>query len=92
MHGLLRVSHANRPNPHTMLIPILLLLGTLGSTNYMIGGLGIIPKATKFAYDMQRLGVTHVHAHFANHPTVAALVISGTLTTVGGSPGLATVK
>ena len=51
------------------------LRGTFGSTNYMIGGLGIIPKATKFAYDMQRMGVTHVHAHFANHPTVAALVV-----------------
>lgn len=52
------------------------LRGTLGSPNYMIGGLGSIPKAAKFAYDMQRLGVTHVHAHFANHPTVAALVIN----------------
>lgn len=51
------------------------LRGTLGSPNYMIGGLGIIPKAAKFAYDMQRLGVSHLHAHFANHPTVAALVV-----------------
>lgn len=50
------------------------LRGTLGSANYLFGGLGIIPKAVKFAYDMQRLGVTHIHAHFANHPTVAALV------------------
>ena len=52
------------------------LRGTFGSLNYMLGGLGIIPKAAKFAYDMQRLGVRHVHAHFANHPTVAALVIN----------------
>lgn len=52
------------------------LRGTLGSMNYLIGGLGIIPKAAKFAYDMQRMGVQHVHAHFANHPAVAALVIN----------------
>lgn len=51
------------------------LRGTFGSLNYTVGGLGIIPKAAKFAYDMQRLGVTHIHAHFANHPTVAALVV-----------------
>ncbi len=52
------------------------LRGTFGSMNYLIGGLGIIPKAAKFAYDMQRMGVRHVHAHFANHPAVAALVIN----------------
>ncbi|MBK9715633.1 MAG: glycosyltransferase [Kouleothrix sp.] len=49
--------------------------GTLGSANYMLGGLGNIPKAARFAYEMKQLGVTHVHAHFANHPTVAALVV-----------------
>src|SRR6266508_478840 len=51
------------------------LCGTFGSLNYMIGGLGIFPKAVRFAYDMSMSNVSHVHAHFANHPTVAALVI-----------------
>jgi colanic acid/amylovoran biosynthesis glycosyltransferase len=51
------------------------LRGTFGSINYMVGGLGIIPKAVRFAYEMAELEVTHVHAHFANHPTVAALVV-----------------
>ncbi len=51
------------------------LRGTFGSINYMIGGLGIVPKAVRFAYEMAELDVTHVHAHFANHPTVAALVV-----------------
>src|SRR5215213_11458680 len=50
------------------------LHGAWGSANYMIGGLGMLPKATRFAEEMQELGVTHIHAHFANHPTVAALV------------------
>lgn len=50
------------------------LFGAWGSANYMLGGLGILPKAVLFAYEMAALGVTHVHAHFANHPAVAALV------------------
>jgi glycosyltransferase involved in cell wall biosynthesis len=49
------------------------LRGAWGSANYLIGGLGILPKAARFAQEMQALGVTHIHAHFANHPTVAAL-------------------
>ena len=51
------------------------LRGTWGSWNFFIGALGILPKAVRFAYDMERQGVDHVHAHFANHPAVAALVI-----------------
>ena len=50
------------------------LSGTWGSTNYLIGGIGILPMAVRFAEEMRALGVTHIHAHFANHPTVAALV------------------
>src|SRR5215207_5815764 len=49
------------------------LHGAWGSANYVIGGLAILPKAARFAEEMQTLGVTHIHAHFANHPTVAAL-------------------
>jgi glycosyltransferase involved in cell wall biosynthesis len=49
------------------------LRGTFGSANYMLGGLGVLPKAVRFAYEMEAANVTHVHAHFANHPTVAAL-------------------
>src|SRR5215212_9195087 len=50
------------------------LHGAWGSANYVIGGLGMLPKATRFAEEMQALGVTHIHAHFAKRPTVAALV------------------
>jgi glycosyltransferase involved in cell wall biosynthesis len=49
------------------------LSGAWGSTNYLIGGLGILPMAARFAEEMRTLGITHIHAHFANHPTVAAL-------------------
>ena len=46
-----------------------------GSANFFIGALGIFPKAVRFAYEMERLGISHVHAHFCNHPAVAALII-----------------
>lgn len=51
------------------------LRGTFGSLNFFVGGLGIFPKAVRFAYEMERQGVAHVHAHFATHPAVAALII-----------------
>jgi colanic acid/amylovoran biosynthesis glycosyltransferase len=51
------------------------LRGTLGSANFFVGALGILPKSVRFAYEMQALGVTHVHAHFATHPAVAALIV-----------------
>lgn len=48
---------------------------TWGSANFFVGALGIFPKAVRFAYEMERKGVTHIHAHFANHPAVAALIV-----------------
>ena len=52
-----------------------ILNGTRRSANFFVGALGILPKAVRFAYDMRRLGVQHVHAHFATHPAVAALIV-----------------
>ncbi|MCH8829782.1 MAG: glycosyltransferase [Planctomycetes bacterium] len=49
----------------------------LGSANYLLGGLAVFPKAVYFARHMQRAGVTHIHAHFANHPAAVAFVIHG---------------
>lgn len=48
---------------------------TWGSLNFFVGALGIFPKAVRFAYEMQRKRVTHVHAHFCNHPAVAAFIV-----------------
>ena len=48
---------------------------TWGSTNFFVGALGIVPKSVRFAYEMRRLGIEHVHAHFASHPAVAAFVV-----------------
>lgn len=49
--------------------------GTFGSLNFFFGALGIFPKSVCFAYEMERLKVDHVHAHFATHPAVAGLII-----------------
>ena len=51
------------------------LRGTWGSANFFVGAIGIFPKAVRMASEMEAAGVTHVHAHFANHPTVAALIV-----------------
>lgn len=51
------------------------LSGTWGSWNFFVGAVGVFPKAVRFAYELSNEGVSHVHAHFANHPAVAALVV-----------------
>lgn len=51
------------------------LWGARRSLNFFIGALGIFPKTVRMAEDMAKLGVNHLHAHFANHPALAALII-----------------
>jgi colanic acid/amylovoran biosynthesis glycosyltransferase len=51
------------------------LSGTWGSANFFFGALGILPKTLFFAREMERLEVQHVHAHFANHPSLAAFIV-----------------
>lgn len=47
-----------------------------GSLNLFIGAIGIFPKSVYFASLVERLGVGHVHAHFATHPALSALIVS----------------
>ena len=54
-----------------------LLRANFGSMNYFIGALGIFPKSLYFAKLMEAAGITHIHAHFANHPAAAAFVVHG---------------
>ena len=49
--------------------------GTWGSVNFFVGGLAIFPKTVYFARLMEADHITHVHAHFANHPAAAAFII-----------------
>jgi glycosyltransferase involved in cell wall biosynthesis len=48
---------------------------TRSSPNYLAGVFTFFPKCALFAREMQAAGIQHVHAHFANHPALAALVI-----------------
>lgn len=51
------------------------LLNTLKNKNFFIKALIIFPKSVRFAYEMQKMKISHIHAHFATHPTVAAFII-----------------
>lgn len=51
------------------------LYGTHTSRNFLIGAIGILPKSFRFAYEMERAGVNHIHAHFATHPALSALIV-----------------
>ncbi len=52
------------------------LLRVAKSPNFLIGTLGILPTAFHLARRLQTSGVSHVHAHFATHPTMAAWIIN----------------
>ena len=52
-----------------------LLRGTVGSVNFLVGGLGIFPKVVHAARLMASDDVDHVHCHFANHPALAGFLI-----------------
>jgi glycosyltransferase involved in cell wall biosynthesis len=52
-----------------------MLRGTARSWNFLLGGIGIFPKVVHQAREMERLGVRHVHCHFANHPALAGFLI-----------------
>ena len=46
-----------------------------GSPNFFFGALSIFPKTVYFAQQMQADEVSHIHAHFANHPAAAAYIV-----------------
>jgi glycosyltransferase involved in cell wall biosynthesis len=52
-----------------------MLSGTWGSMKFFFGALAYFPKCVAFAERIEALGVDHVHAHFASHPALAALVV-----------------
>lgn len=46
-----------------------------GSPNFLIGSLAVFPKVVHWAHQMKAGDITHIHAHFANHPAAAAFVM-----------------
>ena len=49
--------------------------GTFGNANFLIGAISAFPKAVHFSKIMVEEQVTHIHAHFSNHPAVVALIV-----------------
>lgn len=52
-----------------------LAIANRGSLRFFFGAIAVFPKACSFALAMRRLGVRHLHAHFASHPAAAAFII-----------------
>jgi glycosyltransferase involved in cell wall biosynthesis len=48
---------------------------TLPSPRFLAAALVLLPRAFVCAREMTRLGVEHVHAHFASHPALVALIV-----------------
>lgn len=47
-----------------------------GCNNFLLGAIAFFPKAVYLVAVFKQLKIEHVHAHFANHPTMVAFVIN----------------
>jgi glycosyltransferase involved in cell wall biosynthesis len=47
----------------------------IGSPNFLIRALALLPKAVYAAQEMERDGIDHIHAHYATHPALVAWII-----------------
>ncbi|HYI15783.1 MAG TPA: glycosyltransferase [Thermomicrobiales bacterium] len=62
--------------PGRYLSALSLVLSDLGRhPKRAIISLGLFPTIVWMADDLERRGIRHIHAHFASHPTLAALII-----------------
>jgi len=52
-----------------------IVLGYIKEPVMLLKTLGIFPKAASFAKFVKNNRIRHIHAHFATHPTTAALII-----------------
>lgn len=52
-----------------------ILRGTWKCARCFFGAVAIFPKVIRFAYEMEKHGIQHVHAHFAYHTAVAGLIV-----------------
>lgn len=52
------------------------LIGCIRSPRFFTKSALLFPKIVRFAYEMNKLGVQHIHAHFATHPAFAGYVVN----------------
>ena len=50
--------------------------GNLRSPKFLLRTMYIFPVAVRMADEMKEMGVEHIHAHYATHPALAALIVS----------------
>jgi colanic acid/amylovoran biosynthesis glycosyltransferase len=68
--------HFIRRNPHRYFRTVAeVLRGTWECARCFGAALAFFPKAVRFAYEMEKQAIQHVHAHFAYHSAVAALIV-----------------
>jgi len=53
-----------------------LILGTLAKPGTLVRTVAVFPKSVFLAEQLPREGITHLHAHFATHPSTMALIIA----------------
>jgi len=64
-----------RPGRYLRML-VRILAGTAGNPAFFVRALLILPKSVLFAREIEAGGYGHVHAHFATHPTVAAMIVN----------------
>ena len=47
----------------------------IGSPNFLVRAIALLPKAVYAAQQMERDGIDHIHAHYATHPALVAWII-----------------
>lgn len=53
-----------------------IIWGNLHSLKFLLRALYIFPVAVRMADETKVMGIEHIHAHYATHPALAALIIS----------------
>lgn len=51
------------------------ILGNIKSLSFVMRAVMLFPKSILIAEDLKKKNVTHIHAHFATHPAMAAWII-----------------
>jgi glycosyltransferase involved in cell wall biosynthesis len=70
------VTHFSRHPLQYVRLLLRLILGMLGRPRTLIRTLALFPKSVYLAGVLPRLGLRHIHAHFATHATTMAYIIA----------------
>ena len=54
-----------------------MVIENISSPRFLLRALVLYPKIVTMALDMEKAGITHIHAHYATYPALAAWIIHG---------------